>query len=103
MSSFEDAQKIVEDGNSDPWGQMVEVSDNKSRASLGFQRGSSAVRSEDVQLSFRSGGFIHGNEQHLAAMLEDSKEEDYTNFVTHGRTCNNWTAVDIPVILHRSK
>ncbi|KAI5389566.1 hypothetical protein KIW84_075017 [Lathyrus oleraceus] len=53
-----------------------------------------------MQLSFRSGGFIHGNEQHLAAVLEDDEEEDCTNFVTH---CNNWTAVDIPVILHRSK
>ncbi|KAI5432373.1 hypothetical protein KIW84_036206 [Lathyrus oleraceus] len=56
-----------------------------------------------MQLSFHSGGFIHGNEQHLAAVLEDSEKKDYTNFVTHGNTCNNWTAVDIPVILHRSK
>ena len=103
MSSFKDALKIVEDGQSDQWGRMVEVSNNKSRADLGFQQGSSAVRSEDVQLSFCSRGFIHGNEQHLAFVLEDSKEEDCTNFVTHGKTCNNWTTVDIPVILHQSK
>ncbi|KAI5408537.1 hypothetical protein KIW84_054401 [Lathyrus oleraceus] len=32
MSSFKDAQKIVEDGNSDQWGQMVEVTENKSKA-----------------------------------------------------------------------
>ena len=55
-----------------------------------------------MQLSFRRGGFIHDNE-HLAAMLEDDEEEDCTNFVTHGKACNNWTAVDIPVILHQSK
>jgi hypothetical protein len=82
---------------------MVEVSDNKGRIGLRFKKGSSTARSEDKQLNFRSGGFIHGNEQHLAAVLEDSEEEDCTNFVTHGRTCNNWTAVDIPIILHRSK
>ena len=61
------------------------------------------VRSEDVQLRFRSGGFIHSNEQHFAVVLEDDKNEDYANFVTHGKACDNWTAVDIPVIMHRSK
>ncbi|KAI5398872.1 hypothetical protein KIW84_064310 [Lathyrus oleraceus] len=65
--------------------------------------GSSTVKSEEMQLSFRSGGFIHGNEQHLAVVLEDNEEEDYTNFVTHEHTCNNWTAVNIHVILHRPK
>ncbi|KAI5397439.1 hypothetical protein KIW84_063306 [Lathyrus oleraceus] len=49
-----------------------------------------------MPLSFHSGGFIHGNEQHLAAVLEDDEEEDCTNFVTHGKACNNLTAVDIP-------
>ncbi|KAI5428055.1 hypothetical protein KIW84_033172 [Lathyrus oleraceus] len=97
MSSLKDAQKIVEEGPVDQWGRVVEVSDNKGRTGLGFQKGSSAVRSEEMQLSFRSGGFIHGNEQHLAVMLEDSEEEDYTNFMTHGKTYNNWTAVDISV------
>ncbi|KAI5409830.1 hypothetical protein KIW84_055330 [Lathyrus oleraceus] len=103
MSSLKDAQKIVEEGTVDQWGRMVELSNNKGRTGLGFQRGSSIARSEDMQLSFCSGGFIHGNEQHLVAMLEDSEGEDCTNFVTHGRTCNNWTAVDIPVTLHRPK
>ncbi|KAI5437067.1 hypothetical protein KIW84_023257 [Lathyrus oleraceus] len=96
MSSLKDAQKIVKEGDVDQWGRMVELSDNKGRAGLGFQKASSIARSEDMQLSFRSGGFIHGNEQHLAAVLEDSEEEDCTNFVTHGKKCNNWTAVDIP-------
>jgi hypothetical protein len=82
---------------------MVEVSDNKGRTSLGFQKGSSTARSEDLQHSFRSGGLIHGNEQHLVVVLKDDEEEDYTNFVTHGKACHNWTAVDIPIILHRSK
>jgi hypothetical protein len=48
---------------------VVEVADNKERTGLGVQKGSSTVRSEEMQLSFHSGGFIHGNEQHLAAVL----------------------------------
>ncbi|KAI5412428.1 hypothetical protein KIW84_057196 [Lathyrus oleraceus] len=62
---------------------------DEGRTGLGFQKGSSIARSEDIQLSFRSGGFIHGNEQHLAVVLEDSEKEDCTNFVTHGKTCKN--------------
>ncbi|KAI5396078.1 hypothetical protein KIW84_062320 [Lathyrus oleraceus] len=103
MSSFKDTQKIVEDGISDQWGQMIEVTKHKSRVGLGFQRGSSEIRDEDVQPSFRSGGFIHGNEQHLASVIEGDEDEDCTNFMMHGKTCNNWTTVDVPVIMHRSK
>ena len=83
MSSLKDARKIVEDGNVDQWGQMVEVSDNKNRTGLGFQQGLSVVRSEDMQLSFCGGRFIHGNEQHLVVVLENDEKEDCTNFVTH--------------------
>ncbi|KAI5433629.1 hypothetical protein KIW84_020777 [Lathyrus oleraceus] len=103
MSSLKDAKKIVEEGTVGQWGRMVEVSDNKGITGLGFQKGSSTTRSKGMQFSFRSGGFIHGNEQHLVAVLEYDEEENCTNFVTHGKACNNWTAVDIPVILHRSK
>ena len=37
MSSLKDARKIIEEGNVDKWGRMVEVSDNKNITSLGFQ------------------------------------------------------------------
>ena len=77
--------------------------ENKSRVGLGFQQGSYGIKVEDVKPSFCSGGFIHGNEQHLAAVVEGDEDEDCTNFVTHGKACNNWTAVDVPVIMHRSK
>ncbi|KAI5396216.1 hypothetical protein KIW84_062429 [Lathyrus oleraceus] len=103
MSSLKDARKIVEEGTVDQWGRVVEVSDNNNRTGLSFQQGLSATRSENMQLSFHSEGFIHDNEQHLAVVLEDDKEEGCTNFVKHGKACNNWTAIDIPVIMHRSK
>ncbi|KAI5404437.1 hypothetical protein KIW84_051562 [Lathyrus oleraceus] len=58
MSLLKDAQKILEEGSVDQWGHMVEVSDNKGRTGLGFQKGSSTARSEDMQLSFHSGGLV---------------------------------------------
>ncbi|KAI5397125.1 hypothetical protein KIW84_063088 [Lathyrus oleraceus] len=58
MSSLKDAQRIVEEGLIDQWGRVVEVTDNKGRTGLGFQKGSSTVRLEEIQLSFRSGGLV---------------------------------------------
>ncbi|KAI5417945.1 hypothetical protein KIW84_042541 [Lathyrus oleraceus] len=81
---------------------MVEVAENKNRAGLGFQQGSSAVKVEDGQPSFRSRGFIHDNEQH-SAVIEEDEDEDCTNFVTRGKACSNWIVVDVPVIVHCSK
>ncbi|KAI5436551.1 hypothetical protein KIW84_022883 [Lathyrus oleraceus] len=103
MSSFKDTQKIIEDGSSDQWGRMSEVAKNKNRARLGFQRGLSYVKAQDTKPSFRNGGFIHGNEQHSAPVIEGDEDEDCTNFVMNGKACNNWVAVDVPVIVHRSK
>ncbi|KAI5389575.1 hypothetical protein KIW84_075022 [Lathyrus oleraceus] len=48
MSSLKDAQKIVEEGLVNSWGRVVEVSDNRGRIGLGFQKGSSTVRSEEM-------------------------------------------------------
>ncbi|KAI5384904.1 hypothetical protein KIW84_071767 [Lathyrus oleraceus] len=103
MSSFKDAQKVIETGSIDQWGRMVEIDENKNRAELGIQLGSSNVKAEDVQPSFHSGGFIHGNDQHSVAVIEDDEDEACANFVTHGQTCNNWVVVDVPVIVHQSK
>ncbi|KAI5399014.1 hypothetical protein KIW84_064401 [Lathyrus oleraceus] len=50
---------------------------------------------------FRSGGFIHGDEQYSAAIIEDNDEDEAcANFVTHGQTCNNWVTVNVHVVLH---
>ena len=45
MSSLKNTKKIVEEGNVDQWGRMVEVSDNKGRTNLGFQKDSSSSSS----------------------------------------------------------
>ncbi|KAI5431078.1 hypothetical protein KIW84_035296 [Lathyrus oleraceus] len=51
-----------------------------------------------------SGGFIHKDDQHSTAIIEDNDEEEAcANFVTHGQTLNNWVVVDVPVVMHRSK
>lgn len=57
-----------------------------------------------MQPIFHSGGVIHGDDQHSAAIIEDGDEDEAcANFVTHGQACNNWVDVDVPAIVHRSK
>ncbi|KAI5425544.1 hypothetical protein KIW84_031372 [Lathyrus oleraceus] len=58
-----------------------------------------------MQPIFHSGGFIHKNDQHSTAIIEDNGDEDEAcaNFVTYGQTCNNWVVVDVPTVIHRSK
>jgi hypothetical protein len=83
---------------------MVEVAENKNRVGLGFQQGTFNANVKVMQEVFHSGGFIHGDDQHSAAIIEDGDEDEAcANFVTCGHTCNNWVAVDVPIIVHHSK
>ena len=52
---------------------------------------------------FHSVGFIHSKDQSVVAILEDDKEQEAPNFVTHGSICQNWTTVDVPSVTHLSK
>ena len=70
---------------------------------LGFQHGPSKGDAKDMQQVFRSGGFIHKEEQHSAATIEDEDEEDNANFVTHKHICNNWVVVNVPIVIHHLK
>ena len=104
MSSLKYAQEVVQAGDADKWGRVVDVVENKNRVGLGFQQGPLKEEVKAMQQIFHSGGFIHKEEQHSYAIIhEDRDEEDSANFVTHGQTCNNWVAIDVPVIIHHSK
>ena len=105
MSSLKDAQEAIQAGSIDKWSRVVEIAENKNRAGLGFQPTSFNANVKVMQPVFHSGGFIHGNDQHSATVIEDGDDEDEAcaNFVTHGQTCNNWVAVDVPIVIHRSK
>lgn len=82
----------------------LEIIENKNTTGLGFQHGPFNSSVKAMEQVFRSGEFIHGDEQHLAAIIEDNNEDEAcANFVTHRQTCNNWVAVDVPIIIHRSK
>ncbi|XP_050896222.1 uncharacterized protein LOC127102949 [Lathyrus oleraceus] len=102
MSSLKDAQEIVQAGDTDNWGCIVEVVENRNRAGLGFKQGPFKKKVKDMQQIFHSRGFIHKEEQHLVVILheDEDEEEDGANFVTHGQICNSWVGVDVPVIIH---
>ena len=98
----------IEHGATAGLGQMIELEENKSRAGIGY---SSRVFNE--QGLFKSGGFIHtGQDEEAAAILEEDEEaaaileedeEDSGNFIIPGGICNNWVAVHIPTVIHKSK
>ncbi|KAI5402267.1 hypothetical protein KIW84_050038 [Lathyrus oleraceus] len=98
FASYKDAKLATEHGATVGLGQMIKMEDNKSRAGIGY---SSGVFNK--QGLFKSGGFIHtGQDEEAAAILEED-EEDSGNFIIPGGICNNWVAVDIPTVIHKSK
>ncbi|KAI5439949.1 hypothetical protein KIW84_025347 [Lathyrus oleraceus] len=104
MSSLKDAQEAILDCSIDKWGRVVKTIENKNKVGLGFHPGPFNVDVKVMQPVFRSGGFIHENDQHSAAIIKDSDEDEAcANFVTHGQTCNNWVVVDVSVVMHRLK
>ncbi|KAI5410069.1 hypothetical protein KIW84_055521 [Lathyrus oleraceus] len=98
FASYKDAKLAIEHGTTAGLGQMIKLEDNKSRAGIGY---SSGVFNK--QGLFKSGGFIHtGQDEEVVAILEED-EEDSGNFIILGGICNNWVAVDIPIVIHKSK
>ncbi|KAI5407420.1 hypothetical protein KIW84_053614 [Lathyrus oleraceus] len=98
FTSYRDAKLAIECGAIAGLGKMIKLEDNKSRASIGF---SSGVLNEKGL--FKSGGFIHtGREEEATAILEEDAE-DSDNFVIPGGIYNNWVAVDVPTVVHKSK
>ncbi|KAI5396663.1 hypothetical protein KIW84_062757 [Lathyrus oleraceus] len=87
MSSLKDAQKTIQTGGIDKSGRIVEDVENKNRAGLGFQQGPFNSNVKVMQPIFYSGVFIHQDDQHSAAIIEDSDEDEAcANIVTHSQT-----------------
>ncbi|KAI5429602.1 hypothetical protein KIW84_034250 [Lathyrus oleraceus] len=98
FASYNDAKLAIEHGATTGLGKMIKLEDNKSRASIGYSSGVSNKHG-----LFQSGGFIHTVEdQEAAAIVEDDEEEDLGNFVIPRGVCNNWVAVDVPTVIHKS-
>jgi hypothetical protein len=95
--SYRDAKLAIEYGAVAGLGKMIELEDNKSRADIGFSSGVFNVKG-----LFKSGGFIHTgqNEEAVAVLEEDVEDSD--NVVIPGGICNNWVAVDVPTVVHKS-
>ena len=96
--SYNDAKLAIEHGATAGLAKMIKLEDNKSRAGIGYSSGVS----NDLGL-FQSGGFIHTVEdQEAVAVVEEDEEEDLGNFVIPSGICNNWVAVDVPTVIHKS-
>ncbi|KAI5397015.1 hypothetical protein KIW84_063008 [Lathyrus oleraceus] len=98
FASYNDAKLTIEHGTTTSLGQMIKLEDNKSRAGIGYSSGTFNKHG-----LFQSGGFIHTVEdQEAAAIVEEDAKEDYGNFVILRGVCNNWVAIDVQTIVHKS-
>ncbi|KAI5407263.1 hypothetical protein KIW84_053498 [Lathyrus oleraceus] len=98
FASYNDAKLAIEHGITTGLGKMIKLEHNKSQASIGYSSGTFNERG-----LFQSRGFIHTVEdQEAVAIVEDDAEEDSGNFVIPGGVCNNWVAVDVSTVFHKS-
>ncbi|KAI5400198.1 hypothetical protein KIW84_065212 [Lathyrus oleraceus] len=98
VASYKDAKLAIEHSATAGLGQMIKLEDNKSRAGIGYSSGIF-----NKQGLFKSGGFIHTDQYEEAAAILEENEEDSGNFIIPGGICNNWVAVGIPTVIHKSK
>ena len=101
MASLKDAQKVVQSGKAEGWGQLVQLPENKRKEGLGFSVSRSGVFNP-MGGTFHSAGFINAPPE-ISAIIEDQAEETTPVFVTPGGSCCNWIAADIPSVIPLSK
>ncbi|GAU51349.1 hypothetical protein TSUD_412970 [Trifolium subterraneum] len=76
ISSFRDAQEVVQNGLSAGWGQVVTLPENKYREGVGFSPSSTRVPKRNVvngpiKDTFYSAGFIHPPLPEVNVIIED--------------------------------
>ncbi|GAU52030.1 hypothetical protein TSUD_418580, partial [Trifolium subterraneum] len=76
ISSFKDAQEVVQNGLSAGWGQVVTLPENKYREGVGFSPSSTRapkrnVVNEPIEDTFYSAGFIHPSLPEVNVIIED--------------------------------
>jgi hypothetical protein len=101
MASLKDARRVIHEGKTEGWGQLVELPENKRKEGIGFPN-SKPGAFNPTGGTFYSAGFIYGPPE-TNAIIEDQSEEVAPVFVTLGGACCNWIVVDIPFVIPRSK
>ena len=85
--SYKDAQQVVHQGPSNVWGQVIEISENKNKAGLGFSHENvESMRPKSVftpyQEIFRNGGFVNPKHPEVDVVLDDEPEFERPSYVT---------------------
>jgi hypothetical protein len=102
MASLKDAQRVVQEGKTSGWGEVLQLPENKDRSGLGFTPSTRMGKREPFEDVFRSAGFINAPPE-TNAIIGDEDEGEPLPFVTLGGICHNWIVVDVPSVTHLSK
>ena len=102
MASLKDTQRVVQEGKTSGWGEVLQLPENKDRSGLGFTPSTRMGKREPFEDVFRSAGFINAPPE-INAIIGDEDEGEPLSFVTPGGICHNWIVVDVPSATHLSK
>ena len=100
MSSLKDAKAIVENGNPEGWGQVMDVTPKFDKFGLGFSlsQQSSTPRASNLSTPVKFSHPCATQERHVNAVGDDRVDgyniEDWIRPSIPGQTLNNWTSVD---------
>lgn len=105
------AKKILERGNTEGWGQLINISEKKNRFGLGYKlpmerdvHGLAKTDNLGFQVVFYRVGFIHDNQ--VTVIEYDTKDSETPRLVYRcdpDTTLHNWEATDLPKIFPSSK
>lgn len=102
ICSLKDTQKVVKNGATNGWGEVVVFPYAEGISS--FSSSAKVVKKDviirPIQEVFCSRGFIHPTPPEVSAIIEGDPEKDSPDLVVHGVVCQNWTTVDVPSIIH---
>jgi hypothetical protein len=101
MASLKDAQRVIQEGRTEGWGQLVKLVENKRKEGIGFPNSKPGLINP-IGGTFHSVGFIHAPSD-INAILDDQSKEATSVFVTPGGACCNWIAVEVPSVVPYSK
>ena len=101
MSSLKDAKAVVEGGNPEVWGQVLDVTPKFDKFGLGFNPGQQSLtpRASSLSTPVKFSRPCATQEGHVNAVGNDRADgyniEDWMCPIIPGHTLNNWTFVDV--------
>ncbi|KAI5396726.1 hypothetical protein KIW84_062813 [Lathyrus oleraceus] len=100
IASYKQAVEVVNSGNVEGWGRMVDLPVKEDKFGIGYQplRAEQGVQDQKGPSSFTSAGLMNHGDVFAASNEDGDSDGDLNNWVrpcAPGETINNWTAEEV--------